>query len=194
MLRASSMRRVAWPLGTRRMKDGCPARRLCRHRRTRIPALTVRVVAARCVHAWLAQRERPVIEIRRVTRPPFGVELDVQHPPRDNAAVAGIPLNGVLEVEEHARREVPASRFAGSTVPGFRRTAFPAQRNVDPIEQRMAGAHRRYERPRERLKTIGPSGPSHRIGCQAEDLSVGQRRRLDRGSVAIRKCLSTISI
>ncbi len=62
------------------------------------------------VDAGLVLGQRPVVEVGRVVQVAggaVGVELDVEHPLGDDAALAGAGearvLDGVLEVEQHAR-------------------------------------------------------------------------------------------
>ena len=78
----------------------------------------------------LVVRQRPVVEIRRVVqmaRHAVVVELDVEHPLRDDAPIAGTGDADVLQVcsmEKSTRGVVPSSRSSTRTAPRLSRSRW----------------------------------------------------------------------
>ena len=95
----------------------------------------------------LVVRQRPVVEIRRVVqmaRHAVVVELDVEHPLRDDAPIAGTGdagvLQGVLDGEEHAGRRAVVA-LVDEDRAALEQVAVAFQGQVDDgVEQRMARA------------------------------------------------------
>ena len=93
----------------------------------------------------LVVRQRPVVEIRRVVqmaRHAVVVELDVEHPLRDDAPIAGTGdadvLQGVLDGEEHTGRCARVA-LVDEDRAALQQVAVTFQDQVDDgVEQRMA--------------------------------------------------------
>ena len=99
------------------------------------------------LHARLALGQRPVVEVGRVVNVagrPVGVELDVEHPLGDDAALARAGearvLDRVLDVEQHARLG-PRVALVHQHRAALEQVAVAFEREVDDrVEQRMARA------------------------------------------------------
>ena len=119
----------------------------------------------------LAVGERAVVEVGRVVQVagvPLGVHLDVEHPParsrgaRPSGSEARI-LDGVLEVEEHARaRARVALVHQHRAAPQQVAVALEGQVE-DGVEQRVAGA----DEGGQRLALAARSGPSRRRSARS---------------------------
>ena len=126
----------------------------------------------------LVVRQRPVVEIRRVVqlaRHAVAVELDIEHPLRDDAPIAGTSdagvLQGVLDGEEHARRRAVVA-LVDEDRAALEQVAVAFQDQVDDgVEQRMA----RTDESRQRLPGRGdqlvsrPSSAWHKWALLATD-------------------------
>ena len=125
----------------------------------------------------------------------IGIEFHVEHPLGDDAplalaSAAGV-LNGVLEIEKHARR-VPESRSSTRTAPRRSKSAIALKRQIEHgVEQRMARTHecrqrlslRRHQRLLERDAFVARK---HRLADADQTVAVAHRRRNVRHLVAAR--------
>ena len=93
----------------------------------------------------LVVRQRPVVEIRRIVqmaRHAVVIELDVEHPLRDDAPIAGTGdagvLQGMLDGEEHTGRRAVVA-LVDEDRAALEQVAVAFQDQVDDgVEQRMA--------------------------------------------------------
>ena len=107
----------------------------------------------------LVVRQRPVVEIVQMARHAVVVELDVEHPLRDDTPIAGTGdagvLQGVLDGEEHTGRRAMVA-LVDEDRAALQQVAVTFQDQVDDgVEQRMGPGRRQTKA----AKLAGPDQP-----------------------------------